>query len=367
MLRIIFTMFMILHGSLHFIGFAREWNVTSHQLSRRILSLTRNPSRLAGILWLLAGALFIIAGLLYLIRREWFWIPAAAALLVSQVMIIIYWDEARHGTWINILLLIIVIVSAAAAQFQRSTREEMKELLSTADNNTITITEEELKNLPSCVQKWIRQSGSVGKTFPSRVRIRQKGSLRTSPKGMWMDFSATQYVSLNSPGFVWNANINIYGIFRIAGRDKFMRGHGHMLIKPLYLFSAVNSAGPEIDQGSMLRFLGELSWFPYAAARDYLSWEEVDANSARVTMTYGDQQVSGQFFFDDSGRFVRFEALRYGDFDGEFRQETWAVTTTRYRAFRGVTIGSGNEVTWKLSEGDFKWLRLNITSLDPLP
>ena len=59
-----------------------------------------------------------------------------------------------------------------------------------------------------------------------------------------------------------------------------------------------------------------------------------------------------------------FEALRYGDFDGSYRKEQWSVETTDYKNFNGIQIGYKNQVTWKLKEGDFKWLKMEITSLD---
>src|SRR5690606_23705200 len=128
MLRIIFTMFLISHGLLHLIGFAKEWQVTSLPLSRKILVLTANPSRMAGVLWLTACLLFVGAGLSFLMRRDWFWVPAAAGVLVSQILIVIYWNDFKYGTWINVLLVFAVLYSAAAMRFNRITEREAQSI-----------------------------------------------------------------------------------------------------------------------------------------------------------------------------------------------------------------------------------------------
>ena len=69
-------------------------------------------------------------------------------------------------------------------------------------------------------------------------------------------------------------------VLPIAGRDRYADGHGHMLIKLASLLTVADGAGPEIDQGTLLRYLGEIVWFPSAALRDYISWEAIDERSA---------------------------------------------------------------------------------------
>ena len=48
----------------------------------------------------------------------------------------------------------------------------------------------------------------------------------------------------------------------------------------------VDAKGKEIDQGALLRYLGEIVWVPSAALSDYITWEEMDSTTARATMSY---------------------------------------------------------------------------------
>ncbi len=62
-------------------------------------------------------------------------------------------------------------------------------------------------------------------------------------------------------------------------------GEGRMLIKAGSLFTVVDDRGPERDQGSMMRYLSEMIWFPTAFLEDNVSIESINDDSARVTLT----------------------------------------------------------------------------------
>ncbi|MFP3361349.1 DUF6544 family protein, partial [Planococcus sp. SIMBA_143] len=76
------------------------------------------------------------------------------------------------------------------------------------------------------------------------------------------------------------------------------------------MFTVADSSGPEIDQGTMLRYLAETIWFPSAALNDYIIWKHIDENNAEATMTYGDISATGVFTFNSEGDPTHFEAER---------------------------------------------------------
>lgn len=359
---------MILHGLLHLIGSAREWNLGSQQhfSGKALLSLSASTSKATGVLWLLAAVSFIFAAILYLMKKEWYWIPAAVGILISQTLIIIDWQDAKYGTIVNAALLIVVIFSAAAMQFNTVVRREVATLVRQASVREQTITEEEISHLPENVQRWIKNSNILNRKLPTTYRVIQRGSLRTTADGRWMPFQSEQHFSINPPAFVWHARISAGPLFTIGGRDKYQDGRGHMLIKPLYLFTAANGMGKEIDQGTLLRYLAETAWFPQVAVNDYLRWESIDDRRARVTMNYKGISASGIFSFNDEGLVEGFEARRYGDFGGIYRKETWSVAITAHEKINNIPIGHRSEVTWKLSEGNFTWLKMEVTEIHPV-
>ena len=135
------------------------------------------------------------------------------------------------------------------------------------------------------------------------------------------------------------------------------------MIKLLSLIPVVDAVGPKIDQGTMLRFLGELIWFPSAALSPYLTWKALDANRARATMTYQGRTVSGVFEFNAEGDFVSFRCDRYYGGEESSKLEKWYIPATAWGAPGGVRIPTTGDVIWELEAGDFKYYRWEIAKV----
>jgi len=364
MLRIIFAGCLILHGAIHLLGFTREWHLGAGTIAgEKLISFPGLTGKIAGLLWLGACLLLILSAILYLLKADSFWIVATAATIISQILIILYWQDAKFGTAANFIIAIVLVMSAAVHRFESRVRQEVMHITAAAGTLSLLVTENDTKDLPLPVQRWLRHSGILGKERPNVIRIEQKGAMRSTPTSKWMPFEATQFFTIDPPAFVWQANIHAAPMVNIAGRDKFENGRGNMLIRPLSLITLTNSSGAEIDEGTLVRFLAEMLWFPQAAVSDYLSWENVDENHANVTMKVGDVTATGIYAFDDAGNVTGFESQRYGDFDGAFRKETWSISITGHKTMDGIIIGNTSEVTWKLKDGDFTWLKLEVTNV----
>jgi hypothetical protein len=281
------------------------------------------------------------------------------------LLIILYWKDAWAGTILNVLILPAVIVSFANWGFHNSVSQEVQALFaSAAPDNKIVVTKEMLERLPHPVQSWLEHSGLIGKERIQTVRLKQKGMMRSKPEDSWMSADAKQYFTVDRPAFVWEARIQPMPLVHIAARDRFDDGKGNMLIKALSLVTIADAKGAEIDQGTMVRYLAETVWFPSAALSDYFKWEAIDSTSARAIMSCGGLTVSGVFRFNAAGDVTNFEAQRYGEFDGKYLLETWSIAMSGHKSFNGIRIPAQSEVTWKLKNGDFTWLKLEITELE---
>jgi hypothetical protein len=364
MIRVVLSSAMAIHGIIHLLGFVKEWNLGSAGkfTGNASIRFSGNTSKVIGSLWFVAFALLLISAIGYYSRKDWFWIVGVAGLFVSQALIVIYWQDAKWGTAINVILVIVVIFSAARIGFNKMVKNEVETLIKSATAEQSVISEEEVSTLPPIIQTWLRKSRVVGKTIPQSIHIIQKGSMRTNPDSKWMPFDAEQYFTIDPPGFVWNASIHTDKFVDIVGRDKYENGKGNMLIKAESLIPMANSSGNEIDQGTMIRYMAEICWFPHAAISRYLTWEQIDKHRARVTMNYNNVTASGIYTFNSDHLPLGFEAERFGEFNGRYSKETWSVATTRFNDFNGMTIGNESEVTWKLKAGDFTWLKLEILS-----
>jgi hypothetical protein len=360
MSRYLFAFILLTHGLIHFMGFAKAFGYGN------IAALTKNISKPVGMFWMVAAFLFIITVLLFLFKKDWWW-TGFSAILISQLLIFMFWKDARFGTVANILTLAIAIPAYADWKFNKNYHKETKTLLAKAVNApAVIITKEMLKDLPQPVQLWLGRSGIVGKEMIQKLQIKQKGEMKQGPASKWFPFEAEQYNTVNPPAFAWKAEMNPSLFMFIDGRDKYEEGRGNMLIKPYALFTVANAKGPETDQGSMLRYLAEICWFPAAALSNYIQWLAIDSLSAKATMSYGGITASGVFHFNANGDISSFEAERYyGEAREKPRLEKWVVTNMpcAYKEFEGIRIPYKSELTWKLKEGDFTWLWLEVEDI----
>jgi hypothetical protein len=265
------------------------------------------------------------------------------------------------------VLLAVAAVAIATSSFRRQVDGEARALLAGARTTSgKTLEAADLQGLPPPVRRWLETSGAVGQPIADTVRLTQRGEMRPALDKPWMPVAAEQYFTVDPPGFVWRVSARMKGL-PIAGRDRYAGGHGHMLIKVASLVKVADATGPEIDQGTLLRFLGEIIWFPSAALSPAITWEAIDASHARATMRHAGVTATAVFGFDGRGRFASLTADRYLTSGGRSRLEKWVIPTTGWRVVRGIELPVRGNAIWKLPEGDFDYYRWEILDVEVNP
>jgi hypothetical protein len=130
----------------------------------------------------------------------------------------------------------------------------------------------------------------------------------------------------------------------------------------LSLVPVAQKTGGDLDQGAMLRYLGEIVWFPAAAISPYITWEGIDAGSARATMSYGGIVATAVFHFDEQGRVSGIDATRNNDARG--RPEPWSIPVKAYGEFQGVRVPSEGDGVWTYETGEFPYIHWRITEIE---
>ena len=360
-MRIIFFIIIILHAFIHLLGFLKAFGFAN------INQLTQQISKPLGVLWMVALLLLILSAILFIAEKDLWWITALSAVILSQVLIILFWQDAKFGTIPNIIILLAAIIAFADWSFNRDVKNEIAGMLAqNSINKKEILTEEKLNNLPSIIQRWLKNSGAVGKEMIHTVRLKQKGQMKMKPEQeKWYEANAEQYFTVDNPAFIWQVKVDMMPLVFFTGRDKFSDGKGNMLIKVLSLFNVVNSSDNEkINQGTLQRYLGETIWFPTAAVSPYIKWEEIDSLSAKATMTYKGTTGSAVFTFNENGDFVKFSAMRYKDSDEKAQLKEWIITLSDYKVYNGIKIPVKGEATWKLDEGDFTWYKFEVYDIE---
>jgi len=359
MIKYFFAVFIFLHGLIHLMGFAKAFGYGN------ITQLTKEISKPSGFCWLITAVLFIAAIILFLLKKESWPVVVIVAAVASQLLIITVWKDARFGTIANLVTVLVAVPALAAVWFNNIARKETAAMLSIAIPVNTIVTKEMLAPLPPVVQKWLMNTGVVGKEKIHTVRLKQTGEMRTKPNGKWLPFTATQYFTVDTPAFNWLTTVQMMPLLSMNGRDKFENGKGAMLIKVLGLVKVVDEKdNDQMNQSSMMRYLAEICWFPSAALAEYIKWEAVDSTSAKAIMQYKGVTVSGVFQFDSNGYPISFSGDRWYGSGKDAALQKWFVETNGYATFHGIRIPGKSEVSWKLNKGDFNWLYVHIVDIE---
>lgn len=357
-MRYIFMILLLTHGFIHVAGFAKAYGLAD-------VPLTAPVSKAAGIIWLQAAFLFVFAALLYLARSHWWVYFSLPGILISQALIIFYWHNAKWGTLINIIILVTAIFFYAAAAFKEETKKEVTALLNRGHiGKRKIISVNDITMLPPVVQNWLRQAGVVGKENIVNTRLAQKGFMYLKPSGRPVPYDATEYFNTSNPSFVWDAKVKVFPAVYLHGRDSYQDGKGAMQIKAMALIGIVDEkTNYKLNEGSLLRYLGEICWFPTAAISHCIEWQQTDSFSAKATMTYGATVASGIFSFHEDGRLKCFTAERFNGSGDTAVRERWMVEVSGYKSFNGLDIPTKCSVSWLKKDGWFKWLTLDVTDV----
>ncbi len=246
------------------------------------------------------------------------------------------------------------------AAFRRAVQSDVQMLLAgSSAGEARFVSEGMLDGLPEPVQRYLRYTGIIGKPFVRRVHLKQRGNMLLASGRPWIPLKAQQWYAVRTPGFVWYATLHIGPISIVRARDMYRTGVGHMLIKIASLITVADAKGNEIDQGEMVRYLSEMMWFPSAFLEDNVSFEAVDARSARVILTDRGRTATAMLFIDADGRLTEFVAQRYAGSN----LETWSVPITAYGEFEGLKLPVRCKAVWKLANGDQEYIDVTITEL----
>jgi len=118
-MRIALLVLILVHGLIHVLGFVKAFELSD------VKQLTQTISKPFGMIWLLAFILFVIAAILFAFKNSSWWLFGVIALVVSQVLIILFWHDAKFGTIPNVIILIASIIGYGTWSFHSKYQEEV--------------------------------------------------------------------------------------------------------------------------------------------------------------------------------------------------------------------------------------------------
>lgn len=236
-----------------------------------------------------------------------------------------------------------------------SKKAEINRLFSTSKNiSDKKFSKDLLSGLPEPVKRYFSYVLTEGQSFVSYARLKHGGLFRQKEK--WMTIKGEEYFTAEKPGFFWKASVPL-----MSAKDLYIEGEGNLVIKLLSLFKVVDEKGPEVNQGELLRWLGEAPLFPTVLLpSENLHWEAIDDNSAKVILSNNELTVEGVFCFNEKGEVASFKAKRFMD----KTLEDWTGYYNDFREVNGMKIPFYLEVVWTLETGDYSYAKFSINEIE---
>lgn len=346
--RWVVVVILALHGLLHVLGAATGFGWAEFEQLKQ-------PIGPAGaLLWLLAALLVLTTAVLLAVGAPtWWWLVAAVAAVVSQAAIVSSWGDAKAGTAVTVLLVLVAgygFLAEGPTSFHAQWRDQATTAVAGQDADPPTLTEVDLAALPGPLAAYIRRTGAVGKPRVVNFHAELRGRIRSGPEAEWMPFTGEQ---LNTFGprpqraFVIDATragLPVTVLHSYADATATMRG------KLLSLVPVLDSAGPEMNRGETVTVFNDLVLLAPGALVDApVIWTEIDRNRVRGVFENGDQAVTADLIFNDSGDLVDFyseDRLRASDDGTSFTRQPWSTPMTERGDFRGVRLPAIGEARW---------------------
>lgn len=109
-----------------------------------------------------------------------------------------------------------------------------------------------------------------------------------------------------------------------------------------------------MDKSSLVTFLSESLFIPYAALQDYIVWEPIDDLHAKATISYYGISASGIFTFSERGEMLSFttDDRQAVSTDGTSEKVKWSVVCKEYEDINGINKPTVFQAIWNYDDGD---------------
>lgn len=357
MLRYIFLFLLSIHGLIHLLGFFKAYQIGQAQ------QLTKEISRPAGSIWLLTTVLFLVAAVLFMMDDRFWPLITIIAVVLSQILIFMVWQDARFGALANVIILLVAIQGFGRISFERSYQQDVQQSMERAGLlKKEILTEEDLSHLPNLVQNYLRLVGVVGEPKVIDFKIKFEGQMREKGKD-WFSFTSEQNNFLDEPERFFFMKARVKGL-PTAGYHAYKEDEAQMTIKLLSLFPVVDIRGPELLRAETVTLFNDMCLFaPAALIDEQISWETIDSSSVKAIFTANDISISAVLHFNDKGELVNFVSDDRYSVD-DMQQYRFSTPAGNYQMINGHYLPTYGEAVWHYPDGMFTYGKFNLKYLE---
>ena len=355
-----FIVLISLHGLIHTLGFVKAFGLAP------ITQMTHEISKPVGVAWLVAAMLFALTAVVISLQREYWWLVALAGVLLSQYLIIMNWNDAKAGTFVNVMILLVAIVGYSTFHFNQAYNLEIKKgLVSAVPDPNSLLTEVAIENLPDPVKKYIRYTGAIGKPKVRSFRIEFTGQIRKDEQSEWMPFTSQQYNFLESSTRLFFMKATMKHL-PVAGFHAFKNGTAYMDIRLLSLFQVQYQSGKEMDVSEMVTFFNDMCCMAPATLIDSrIKWIEHDDLKVQAVFENNGISISAWLYFNEKGELINFVSDdRYAVSEkNKMEKIRWSTPLKNYRSFEGYTLAGYADTIYNYPKGDLCYGNFQLTNI----
>ncbi len=259
---------------------------------------------------------------------------------------------------LSLLALLAAGVLAGQVRERRARQRLLSALRDGGSRAPAAVSADSLGALPVPVSRYLRLALHDAPAVITRAELLQSGVLRESPTARrWAKFSARHSIVPPSPGFVWDARVELPLGAHVRVLDGYVGGSGSGRVSLLSTLKIAEAAGrPELDAGALHRYLAESVWFPSALLpQSGVTWTPLDDRRALASLTDGPTTVTLEFRFNGAGEVAGiYTPARWASSGGGYRELPWEGHFRDYREHCGIRIPFYGEVGWWIDG----WLEL---------
>jgi len=345
---------LLLHGLIHVMGFAKALNTAS------IPQLTKEVPKSMGAIWMMVTLLFLATAIAYFLQvRDW-WILGILSIVLSQILIFTAWQDAKFGTFANVILLVAVVISFFSWRFENEYRRDYKKgLQRTSSIPTRLLTEQDIHHLPTPVQAYLRYVGVLNQPSVNQVHISFKGEMRGKDQD-WFSFTSEQYNFFDEPTRLFFMEGKVKGL-STNGYHRYVDQSASMDIRVLSAFPVVQKE--DLFQAETVTLFNDMCLLaPATLISDSIQWELIDDLSVKATFTNKGTSITAILYFNDNGQLVNFVSDDRFDI-GTSERVRFSTPVKDYRTINGYNLCHYGEAIWHYPEGEFVYGKFHLQDL----
>jgi hypothetical protein len=324
------------HGLIHLLGAVKGFGWAD------VDTLTEPIGTLGAVGWLAAAVLVVTAACLFAASRRWWWLVGAAGAVVSQIMIIGAWRDAKAGTAANVVLGVSVLHGFASqgpfgfrSEYRRLTAGTLAAVAASQPDGSNAVTESDLGGLPAPLAAYVAWSGAVGQPHVGGFRARISGRIRSGPDKPWMPFTGEQVNTyLPEPSRVFFMDATMFGL-PVDVLHAYVGDAAQMRVRLCSIGSMISSAGAEVTRAETVTLLNDLCVMAPAALVDApVRWTALDDHHVRAEFTNAGHTVTAELEFNDRHELVDFvsdDRLRASANGQTFTRQRWSTPLREHR------------------------------------